>query len=196
METLHVFCMTARVNISRNFLLTGRKGKERLRGRGIEKASEVQKEITLTFFFIYCYMSIDLGRIDVAVWYMMATMLLPSTREAQMNLHRSLSLLALGPQAEAGDSPGSMVREPKTSCNGSTTSHCTDKDCSSMRHTALGSTAVPPVPQFRGTSHSHGIQYWSQQECLGTSAYLESQCPLGQDWHLLPALATASVPIS
>lgn len=78
------------------------------------------------------------------MWYVMAEMLLSSSREAQMNPHHRPSLLASGPQAEAGDLPCSMVREPRSSCKGPATSHHAGEDGGSMRHTALAALLFLP----------------------------------------------------
>ena len=113
-----------------------------------------------------------------------------------MNPHHCPSLLASGPQDEAGDSPGSVVREPRSSCNGSAALHCAGKDGGSTRHTVLvallsllslssGAPATATAPGSGGSKYA-----WAHQSTWSPSA------PLGQDRHPLPALATAAAPIS
>lgn len=86
-----------------------------------------------------------------------------------MNPHHCPSLLDSGPQAEAGYSPGSMVREPRSGSSGSATSHHAGKDGGSMRHTALvallslpslssGAPATATAPSSGGSKYAWACQ--------------------------------------
>jgi len=175
--------------------------KERRREEGLResikaKAMYVQNKVTLNFFYSYCNKTRDLGGADAAMWYMMAMMLLSSAREAYMNPQHHLSLLASCPQAEAGDSPGSIVSEPRSSCHGLATSHHAGEDHGRMRHTALVAllslpSLSPGAPATAMAPGSGGCKdAWAHQLTWSPSI------PLGQDGHSLPALAMAPAPIS